>query len=241
MAEGLLKIVVQAVNAVLLRGGEGTQSTPPLQQLPQALADGRIVADPLGDDVICSLQSVRRRLHALVRVDEVLGSFLRPGAVSLLGKQQLCQGFQPLFPGYGGAGAAFLLVGAVEILHLCQGLGAVDGGGQFLRQLALLLDGLFHRIPAFLQPAEVLEPFLQRPEGGVVHSAMKLLAVAGNEGDRVALVQQPDHVFHMPGVLIQLLRQRLNHIHACCILSLKSHRRDGGGFWLFEISLLRPA
>ena len=86
-----------------------------------------------------------------------------------------------------------------------------------------------------------MEPFLQRPEGGVIHSAMKLLAVAGNEGDRVALVQQPDHVFHMPGVLIQLLRQRLNHIHACCILSLKSHRRDGGGFWLFEISLLRPA
>ena len=40
MAEGLLKIVVQAVYAVLLRGGEGTQSTPPLQQLPQALADG---------------------------------------------------------------------------------------------------------------------------------------------------------------------------------------------------------
>ena len=58
---------------------------------------------------------------------------------------------------------------------------------------------------------------------------------------RYTLVQQPDHVFHMPGVLIQLLRQRLNHIHACCILSLKSHRRDGGGFWLFEISLLRPA
>ena len=134
-----------------------------------------------------------------------------------------------------------MLVGAVKILHLCQGLGAVDGGGQFLRQLALLLDGFFHRIPAFLQPTEVLEPFLQRPEGGVVHSAMKLLAVAGNEGDRVALVQQPDHVFHMPGVLIQLLRQRLNHIHACCILSLKSHRRDGGGFWLFVISLLRPA
>ena len=86
-----------------------------------------------------------------------------------------------------------------------------------------------------------MEPFLQRPEGSVIHGTMKLLAVAGDEGDRVALVQQPDHVFHMPGVLIQLLRQRLNHIHACCILSLKSHRRDGGGFWLFEISLLRPA
>ena len=85
-AEGLLKIVVQAVNAVLLRGGEGTQSTPPLQQLPQALADGRIVADPLGDDVIGSLQSVRRRLHALFRIDEARRRILRTGTVPLLSK-----------------------------------------------------------------------------------------------------------------------------------------------------------
>ena len=86
VAEGLLKIVVQAVNAVLLRGGEGTQSTPPLQQLPQALADGRIVADPLGDDVIGSLQSVRRRLHALFRIDEARRRILRTGTVPLLRK-----------------------------------------------------------------------------------------------------------------------------------------------------------
>ena len=86
VAEGLLKIVVQAVNAVLLRGGEGTQSTPPLQQLPQALADGRIVADPLGDDVIGSLQSVRRRLHALFRIDEARRRILRTGTVPLLSK-----------------------------------------------------------------------------------------------------------------------------------------------------------
>ena len=86
VAEGLLKIVVQAVNAVLLRGGEGTQSTPPLQQLPQALADGRIVADPLGDDVIGSLQSVRCRLHALFRIDEARRRILRTGTVTLLSK-----------------------------------------------------------------------------------------------------------------------------------------------------------
>ena len=86
VAEGLLKIVVQAVNAVLLRGGEGTQSTSPLQQLPQGLADDHIIADPLGDDVIGSLQSVRRRLHALFRIDEALGGFLRTGTVPLLSK-----------------------------------------------------------------------------------------------------------------------------------------------------------
>ena len=86
VAEGLLKIVVQAVNAVFLRGGEGTQSTPPLQQLPQALADGRIVADPLSHNVMGAPKGVGNGLHPLVRVDEVLGSFLRTGTVPLLSK-----------------------------------------------------------------------------------------------------------------------------------------------------------
>ena len=213
-AEGLLKLVVQAVNAVLLRGGEGTQSTPPLQQLPQALADGRIVADPLGDDVVGSLQGIGNGLHALFRVDEVLGGVLRPGAVPLLCEQQGRQRFQTLLLCRGGAGAAFLLIGAVKILHLCQRFGAVNGGGQLCRQLSLLLNGIFYRLPALLQPPEVLETLFQRAERRVVHGAVKLFTVTGNKGNGIALVQQADDVLYIAGVFVKLIGKRLNDIHS---------------------------
>ena len=42
--------------------------------------------------------------------------------------------------------------------------------------------------------------------------AVKLLAVAGDEGNGVALVQKADHVFHMAGVFVQLRCQLLNEI-----------------------------
>ena len=90
--------------------------------------------------------------------------------------------------------------------------GGVDGGGEFLRQLALFLDRPLHRLPAFRQVPQVLEALLQIPQGGVVHGAVKLLAVAGDEGNGVALVQKADHVFHMAGVFVQLRCQLLNEI-----------------------------
>ena len=213
-AEGLLKLVVQAVNAVLLRSGEGTQGSPPLQQLPQALADGRIIADPLGDDVVGSLQGVGNGFHALFRVDEALGGFLWPGAVPLLCEQQGRQRFQPLLLCRGGAGAAFLLIGAVKVLHLCQRFGAVNGGGQLCRQLSLLLNGIFYRLPALLQPPEVLETLFQRAERRVVHGAVKLLTVTGNKGNGIALVQQANHVFHILRFFVKLLGKSLNDIHS---------------------------
>ena len=70
----------------------------------------------------------------------------------------------------------------------------------------------FHRLPAFRQVPQVLEALLQIPQGGVVHGAVKLLAVAGDEGNGVALVQKADHVFHMAGVFVQLRCQLLNEI-----------------------------
>ena len=96
-------------------------------------------------------------------------------------------------------------VGAVEVLHLRQGFGGVDGGGQILRQLALLGDRALHRLPPLLKTPEVLEPLLQGAEGGVVHGAMELLAVPGDEGDGVALVQEARHVLHVLRSLAELL------------------------------------
>ena len=150
LGKGLVKVVVQLVHAVLLRGGQAAETALPRQQAPQGLADIRVVRQRFGDNVVGALQCVGHCLHALFRVDEGLRGVLWAGTVPLLRQQQGGQRLQSLFPCGGGAGAAFLRVGTVEILHLRQRFGAVDGGGQVLRQLALLLDGLFHRLAAFL-------------------------------------------------------------------------------------------
>ena len=94
-----------------------------------------------------------------------------------------------------------------QVLHLRQGGGGVDGLGELFGEPALLVDGFFHRLPPLLEAPEVLEPLLQIAEGGVVHGSVVLLAVAGDEGDGVALVQKLDDIGDILRVLVQLLGQ----------------------------------
>ena len=211
--KSLLKIIIQAIHAVLLRGRTAGKPALPAQQAAQRLADVSIIGDLLGNDVRRALKSIGHGVHTLFRGEKFPGGILRPGAIPLLGKQQGCQGLQPFFPCHGGPGAALLLIGAVEILHLRQGLGAVDGGSQLLRQLALVDDGLFYRRAALLQIAQILQPLLQSAQGGVVHGAVELLAVAGNEGNGVPLIQQLHHIFHIFFIYVQFLRKGINDIH----------------------------
>ena len=105
---------------------------------------------------------------------------------------------------------ALLLIGAVEILHLRQGGGGVDGGGELLRQLALALDGGLDLLPPLVQIAQVLQPVGQGAQGGIVHGPVELLAVAGDEGDGVALVNEAHHVLHVGLAPAQLPGQYLN-------------------------------
>ena len=60
---------------------------------------------------------------------------------------------------------------------------------------------------------ERTKEILQLSQGGVVHGAVLLLAVAGDEGDGVALVEQMHDVFNVPGVFAELGSKGLNEIH----------------------------
>ena len=151
LGQRLVEVIVQAVDAVLIRGGQAAEVALPRQQAPQGLADIRVIGKHLGHDVVGALQGIRHRLRALFRVDIVLRRQFRRRTIFLLSQQQQRQRLQPLLPRRRGAGAALLLIGTVEVLHLRQRFGTVDGGGQLLRQLPLLLDGLFHRLPALGQ------------------------------------------------------------------------------------------
>ena len=231
-ADGLGKIVVQAVNAVFLciRGGFAGEHTLAQHQLPQSLADVGIVGKILGDDVVSPLQGILQSFHALLRVHIVLCQSGRIGAV--LSENRLGKGSQPLFPGNGAPGAALLLVGAVQILHLRHGGGGIDGIGKLRCQLPLILDGLLYLIPAGLKITQIGQPRLKIPQGGVIHGPVHLLAVTGDKGNGVAFVDEPDDVFHIFLFLSQLLRQDLcngkhNFLLDCEIRSLSYHTFPG--------------
>ena len=144
---------------VRLHGGQTAETALPRQQAPQSLADIRVVGKHLGHDVVGALQGVRRRLHTLLRVDIVLRRQFRRRTIFLLGQQQQRQRLQPLLPRRRGTGAALLLIGAVQVLHLCQGGGGVQGGGELRRQLPLGVDGL----PQHRHAGHVLRRYPQQP------------------------------------------------------------------------------
>ena len=209
--KGLGEVVIEPVDRVLLHGGLAAEGSVFRQQRPEGLAQLRVVAEQLRHDVGGPRQGVLRRLYALFGVDIPGGFLRRVRAVRPLGEEPLRQGGQTLLPGHGGPGAALLLIGAVQVLHLRQGGGGVDGLGELFGEPALLVDGFFHRLPPLLEAPEVLEPLLQIAEGGVVHGSVVLLAVAGDEGDGVALVQKVHHILYMLRALVQLPGEHLNN------------------------------
>ena len=101
-------------------------------------------------------------------------------------EQKLSQRLQALLLGHGGPGPALGLIGPVQVLQLRQGLGRFKLLFQLRGQLPLGLDGGCDGLPAFLEPPQVLEPGLQGPQRRVVHGAMELFPVAGDEGNGIA-------------------------------------------------------
>ena len=107
-----------------------------------------------------------------------------------VGKQLVGQRFQTGFAGDHAFGAALLLVGQVQVFQLLLGRRGVDQQAQFRRQLALLVDALQHRLAAVFQFADVGQPGFQFTQLDVVQAVRRFFAVAGDEGNGGAAVEQ---------------------------------------------------
>ena len=205
--EILREVIIELIDRILFRGGFGMKLTDPAQKLLQRLAELGAVADLFGDDVGSAGQRVFHGLDTLFRIEVGRRGLRRIRTVAVLAEEQLGQGLETLLLRDGGAGAALLLIGAVEVFELGQGPGLADGGGELFRELSLLFDGGEDGLAAFLKVPKILQPGLQRAQDSVVHRTVQLLAVAGDEGDGVALVQQADDVFDVFGLLPELFGQ----------------------------------
>ena len=181
-----------------------------LIQFPQLLAQGGIVAELLRQNVPGTGQGGGGVRHLLAQVFG--GRLLRVGA-AVLGQQQLGQRGQAPGAGHAGAGLALGPVRAVQIFQTGQGFGGLQLLRQLLGQGALLFDGALHLVPALLQTAQIVQPFTQLAQHLVVHAAGGLLAVPGNEGNGVSLVDQVDGGLHGLFVQAQLLGNGFDMVH----------------------------
>ena len=211
-ADRLPEVVVHFICSVLfVVAGGGHYGGPPDQQA-QRLADLAVIGNILREDIHGARQGVLRRFHARFCIQIVLrhGQRLPQGVLRADGR---CQRLQPLFPRDAAAGTAAGLVGTVEVLHFRQRPGRLHRRLQLRGQLLLLLHGAQHLLPALLQAAQVRQPVRQVAQGGVIQTVGHLLAVAGDKGDGVSLIQQADRRFHLVGTELQLLRKLLQQFH----------------------------
>ena len=186
------EIVVDAVTpfgvdllARPLAGNEAIGGKP----LPRSLPRRRVVADPLGDDVA---RAGQRGVDIGHTVGEV--RFGRDGGIELAILRQQCQRqrFEPALARDLGARLAFGFVRAIEILHRLEGRRGVELGRQLVGQLLLRGNLGLDRIAALGQLAQVFQPGLDVPDLHFVQPARDLFAVARDERDRVAVVQEGD-------------------------------------------------
>ena len=98
------------------------------------------------------------------------------------------------------------LNGQVEVFEPLGVVGRADRGGELVGELALGLDRLEDRLLPLGQLAEPADAELDLADRHLVQVAGPLLAVAGDERDRVALVEQLDDALHLNAPDLQVLR-----------------------------------
>ena len=165
----------------------------------QALSYIRVVRYFLSDYIHSARKRVLCRFNALFLVYVVGGQCYRLRCRGALLINQFCQGFKPFFLCNARPRFALFLVGSVNIVKLGQGLCAIDCGGYFLRQSALLLYRRLYLFPRFVHIAQVFKPFVKLTQDLVIKRACGLLAVARDKGYCVALVYQLYRVFNLKG------------------------------------------
>ena len=200
-------IIIHGVDAVLFLGGLGFHHALPQQQLPQDLPQGGVVADGFRQDVPGPGQSGLGVGHLLLRIHIFRGLGFRI-PLGQMHHQPQGQGLQPPLLGDGGPGAALRPEGAVDILQLGEGGGFGQIRPQLLGEDALIRQGLFNFPAALVQIPQIIQPFGQLPQHLIVQGAGLFLAVPGDEGDGVPLVQQADDRGHLLGPQLEFLRQQ---------------------------------
>ena len=215
LPDALAEIVIEPVDAVLIGRSFGPEHGLCGNEIAQPAADIGVIGDHLGDDIRRAGERILGGLDAFFGVYVFFGELLRFRQGTALLEQREGERLEPLLLGDGRARAALGLIRTVDILKGGEGRGFVDGVRQLIGELALLLDGFLHSVAPLLEPAQILKAFGEGAQGGVVHRAVQLLAVAGDEGDCVALVNELDDIIDMALLAAKLTGKDLAYAFQC--------------------------
>ena len=202
----LAVVRVLRVDVFALLGLHAAQHAAALHQRAQARADGRVVADLLGDDVLRQLDSRLRVRHALFPVD-VRRRQLHRIVAPPLRHDRFGQRLHALLPRDHRARAALGLKRPVDVLQAGQRLRPGQLRAELVRQPALLVNRALDLLAALVKAPQIVKPLAQLAQLLIVHRAGLLLAVARDERHSVALVQQRHNPLRDGCADFKLLRQ----------------------------------
>ena len=171
-----------------------------------------VITDGLGNDVTRALQRIFDGGNLLVKIGFFNDLFEAAAGERLL-EDMLRQAFQAFLAGDHGTRAALGLVGGIQVLEGGQGDCSVEGGIEFIGQLTLFLDGFQDGRAAFIHGAQPQDLIGDNAYLFIVERAGHFLAVAGDEGNGVAFVEQADGGLHLGGFHVQLSGDGFGVIH----------------------------
>ncbi|MCW0448515.1 hypothetical protein NB706_001349 [Xanthomonas sacchari] len=188
---GVIEVVAVLGAFLLLALGHAGADDAHLAQPRAQFADQcGILAPALHQDRARAFQRGLDVGHTLVGIDEAGGEGFRH--LARIGQQAVGERFQPGLAGDLRARAPLRLVWQVQIFQPRLGVGGDDLRTQFVAELALLGDAGEHRSAALFQFAQIGQAHFQVAQLGVVEPAGDFLAVACDERDAGALVEQGD-------------------------------------------------
>ena len=194
LVQRLCEVVILGLGA-----GDAAERTVVAAQFGAA---GSIIGDSLSDDILRPGQRGGCVGDLVVKVRS--GGFLGVKR-SVLFQNRIGQRLQAPGLGDAGAGLALGFIGAVDVLDLGQGLGLGQRGGQFGRHGPLLGDGGGDFLLALIEAAQIFQTVAQIAQYLIVHRAGGLLAVAGDKGDGVPLVDQFNSPLDIFDIQVQFL------------------------------------
>ena len=163
------------------------------RQRPYRFAAGGVVGYILGDDVHRPRQRGAGVGNSLLLADIVGGDLLERTVIGIgLRLDQLRERLEALLPRHRRSRLALRSEGAVDVVDLGERRRRVYRRRDLGGERALGVDERLDLFPALLDPAQIGEPVVEIAQDGVVKRAGDLLAVSGDEGDGVALVDERD-------------------------------------------------
>ena len=202
-----LSFIVDTVFLVLVNlvGNQtGGDAAVAQECLAQAVAQSGVLADEFRDDVARPGQSFFGRRHALLLADEAGGLALQ---IELpLRQQNFGQRLQTFLHRHRSAGLAFGAVRQIQILQDAHRVGLLYLLAQFRGQFALFGDGIQDGGAAFVQIQPLGIQVFDIADLHLIQRTGGLLAVAGDERNRRAGLQQVQRVPHLLLGKVQCLR-----------------------------------